>query len=136
MAWAKNTRVRNPPKMAASQSHALSQWVATAMLICLVAVGLYLFALGFFPMKTTLPGYASLADSPPRLDETVQGYVLKRRFGRLVLMVVDALSSSLFFGSNAKLDYTKQLIEQKKAYAFTSFAQAPTVTLPRIKVSI
>jgi len=48
-------------------------------------------------------------------------------------MVVDALSAPLFFGNSSAMNYSRGLIAAGTALPFIAQAQAPTVTLPRIK---
>ncbi|KAF9274682.1 major facilitator super transporter protein [Mortierella alpina] len=105
-------------------------------------VGLVMFAKGFFPYKVISTSFATLQDLPPLpvvppataqkgsdpgiLDHardqgqepTFESGSIKPRFGKVVLMLVDALRS---------------LIDDHKAIPFTALASAPTVTLPRLK---
>jgi len=46
---------------------------------------------------------------------------------------VDALSAPLFFGNSSAMNYSRGLIAAGAALPFIAQAQAPTVTLPRIK---
>jgi ethanolaminephosphotransferase len=55
------------------------------------------------------------------------------RFGRLVIMVVDALRSSYVYGNTTQMHYLRHLIDSGQAVAYVAHAHAPTVTLPRIK---
>ncbi|KAG0245423.1 major facilitator super transporter protein [Actinomortierella wolfii] len=86
-------------------------------------VGMLMFAKGFFPYKPISTSFASHNDLPALPlqsgDNTKDNSPpIPPRFGRLVLMLVDALRS---------------LIESNKALPFTALASAPTVTLPRLK---
>ncbi|KAF9915226.1 major facilitator super transporter protein [Lobosporangium transversale] len=83
-----------------------------------------MFAKGFFPYKAISTSFASLKDLPPpplmtstnKLQNEV--YSIRPQFGKVVLMLVDALRS---------------LINSHRAIPFTALASAPTVTLPRLK---
>ncbi|KAF9167680.1 major facilitator super transporter protein [Actinomortierella ambigua] len=87
-------------------------------------VGMLMFAKGFFPYKPISTTFASHNDLPnlplQRRGQDATGGTppIPPRFGRLVLMLVDALRS---------------LIDSNKALPFTALASAPTVTLPRLK---
>ncbi|KAG0226335.1 major facilitator super transporter protein [Mortierella sp. GBA43] len=83
-----------------------------------------MFAKGFFPYKAISTSFASLEDLPPLPSLTVPDPISKDhgeklpvgtvapRFGKVVLMLIDAL---------------------RRAIPFTALASAPTVTLPRLK---
>ncbi|KAF9430678.1 major facilitator super transporter protein, partial [Podila epigama] len=86
-------------------------------------VGLVMFAKGFFPYKSISTTFASMDDLPavPYQDsssETQDRAPIRPRYGKLVVMLVDALRS---------------LINNNQALPFTAIASAPTVTLPRLK---
>ncbi|KAJ1735751.1 major facilitator super transporter protein, partial [Coemansia biformis] len=114
---------------------------ALAALLLLELLGLGLFAKGFFPYKRNLPGFASWADQPADMgrpdlgaaDTGAQGPPVAAQYGRLVLMVVDALRNDFVFGDKSAMEYTRGLLRAGRARGFTAKAQAPTVTMPRIK---
>ncbi|KAG0211693.1 major facilitator super transporter protein [Mortierella sp. GBA30] len=58
---------------------------------------------------------------------------VKPRFGKMVLMLVDALRSDFLYGDDSDFAFMQSLIENNKAIPFTALASAPTVTLPRLK---
>ncbi|KAF9905265.1 major facilitator super transporter protein [Linnemannia zychae] len=105
-------------------------WILYGILLASLAcqlVGLVMFAKGFFPYKAISTTFASLDELPlepslaaPRSNgrESYQSTEVKPRFGKIVLMLVDAL---------------RRLIDDNKAIPFTALASAPTVTLPRLK---
>ncbi|KAL1915327.1 uncharacterized protein VTP21DRAFT_6785 [Calcarisporiella thermophila] len=104
-------------------------------LISLQFAGLTLFARGFFPYKTYVPGFASVDDTPP-LPNGVKpegGIGQEPIFGRMVFMLVDALRNDFVFGPDSGMLFVKNLIANNTALPFTAIASAPTVTLPRIK---
>ncbi|KAJ2162531.1 major facilitator super transporter protein [Coemansia sp. RSA 552] len=96
---------------------------ALALLLVLELAGLLLFAKGFFPYKKSIPGFAT---DTPRLDRAPQ-------YDRLVLMVIDALRNDFVFGNGSGMAYTQSLLRSGAAVGFTAKAEAPTVTMPRIK---
>lgn len=48
-------------------------------------------------------------------------------------MVIDAFRGSFLYGNETFMNFTKQLLTEKQSFGFIGKAQAPTVTLPRIK---
>ncbi|MBW0513396.1 hypothetical protein O181_053111 [Austropuccinia psidii MF-1] len=92
--------------------------------LILQAVGAGLFARGFFPVYKPPSGYGK----PPNLPQTPS-----EPFGKLVFVVIDALRSDFMFGNHSKMDFSQSLIRDGKALPYTALAQAPTVTLPRLK---
>ncbi|KAJ2169375.1 major facilitator super transporter protein [Coemansia sp. RSA 562] len=122
------------------------RWVyASALSVLLVVelVGLGLFAKGFFPYKKSIPGFAGREDQPMDIGRglnapaTAQhnnsGVSAEPQYDRLVLMVVDALRNDFVFGNESGMAYTQNLLRSGAALGFTAKAQAPTVTMPRIK---
>ncbi|KAF9322088.1 major facilitator super transporter protein [Podila horticola] len=89
-------------------------------------VGLVMFAKGFFPYKSISTTFATMDDLPvlpstgasPGASESKDNLSIRPRYGKVVLMLVDALRS---------------LIDTNQALPFTALASAPTVTLPRLK---
>ncbi|KAJ2614980.1 major facilitator super transporter protein [Coemansia sp. RSA 1365] len=124
--------------------------VGLAGLLAMELVGLGLFSKGFFPYKKSIPGFASPADRPvdmrrivqeaqtgsvdmARIEQEEEAQTATAQYGRLVLMVVDALRNDFVFGNESAMSYTQSLLRTGQAVGFTARAQAPTVTLPRIK---
>ena len=124
-------------------------------------VALYWFVEGYFPERIAVsppPAPATSADRDENLTANAAsasfefpplfrsrdddgglsgaGAAPAPRFGRLVIMVVDALRASFLFGNDTHFHYTRHLIESRQALAYVATAQAPTVTLPRIKVRV
>ncbi|KAF9996163.1 major facilitator super transporter protein [Entomortierella chlamydospora] len=97
-----------------------------------------MFAKGFFPYKAISTSFASLEDIPPlpffssygQPETEVQ---VRPIFGKVVLMLVDALRSDFLFGNESDFKFIQSLIDSNKAIPFTAIASAPTVTLPRLK---
>ncbi|ORY91724.1 alkaline-phosphatase-like protein [Leucosporidium creatinivorum] len=92
-------------------------------LLLVTLLGIALFARGFFPVKPLLPGFA---ESPP-------AFLDRPPFSRLVFILVDALRSDFAFGPESKMDFVHSIVDSGHALPFTAIAQAPTVTLPRLK---
>ncbi|OAQ25958.1 hypothetical protein K457DRAFT_116010 [Linnemannia elongata AG-77] len=117
-------------------------WILYGILLASLAcqlVGLVMFAKGFFPYKAISTTFASLEDLPLEPSLVVNGQdslkttTVKPRFGKIVLMLVDALRSDFLYGNESDFRLMQSLIDEHKAIPFTALASAPTVTLPRLK---
>ncbi|KAF9134444.1 major facilitator super transporter protein [Mortierella sp. 14UC] len=120
-------------------------WILYGILLASLAcqlVGLVMFAKGFFPYKAISTTFASLDELPlePSLaaplnngHDTHQPTKVKPRFGKIVLMLVDALRSDFLYSNESDFRLLQGLIDDHKAIPFTALASAPTVTLPRLK---
>ncbi|XP_070563098.1 GPI ethanolamine phosphate transferase 2-like [Ptychodera flava] len=118
--------------------------ISHSVFICLCLLieiaGMYIFFKGFFPVKTAIPGRATLADLPDEpidLDQQNQteNGSLKPAFGKLVIMLIDAMRADFVFGGKAgqHMPFTSGLISEGKTMSFLAKANPPTVTMPRIK---
>uniref|UniRef100_A0A8C6U0X7 Phosphatidylinositol glycan anchor biosynthesis class G n=1 Tax=Neogobius melanostomus TaxID=47308 RepID=A0A8C6U0X7_9GOBI len=107
---------------------------ACFILVCEV-LGVALFLRGFFPapVKSTLSSNSRLSELPP--EPRPNASLPPRLFGRVVLMLVDALREDFLFGPNGRsfMPYTRHLVERGSAHSYVAKARAPTVTMPRIK---
>ncbi|KYQ91329.1 transmembrane protein [Tieghemostelium lacteum] len=114
---------------------------STRTVMCLVSLvlvstqllGIFLFAQGFFPRKASLEGYNTFQNYQASCTENdVQ---VDPQYGKLVFMLVDAFRSNFLFSEDAKehMKFTRSLIDTGKAYSYIARANAPTVTLPRVK---
>ncbi|CAH1242969.1 PIGG [Branchiostoma lanceolatum] len=124
------------------------------LLACLVTqvLGVVIFLKGFIPIKNAVPGYATLLDLPPEPWENntadyknhsansedstdVPGPPLPPIFGRLVIMLVDAMRADFMYGDSGKnfMPYTRALVDSNSSVSFIAKAHPPTVTMPRIK---
>lgn len=56
-------------------------------------------------------------------------------FDTLVFVVIDALRADTVFNRSSNFPYIHVLLDSQQAYGVVARASAPTVTLPRIKVS-
>ncbi|CAG8491105.1 2409_t:CDS:10 [Acaulospora morrowiae] len=107
-------------------------WPVLIILLGAQFIGLGLFAKGFFPYKSILPGFAKV-DEFPQYPNGEEASPPEPLFDRLVFMLVDALRSDFIFGENSGMEFVKSLIGNRYAIPYTAIASAPTVTLPRIK---
>lgn len=90
-------------------------------------LGIAIFCIGFFPPRVPLEGIA---------QDDASDVKIKRTFGKTVIMVVDALRSEFLYGDDSMMNWTRGMISEQKAFPYIGRAQAPTVTLPRIKVGL
>ncbi|GAA6046359.1 hypothetical protein JCM3770_004881 [Rhodotorula araucariae] len=102
--------------------------------LLVAAVGLGSFAVGFFPVKPLLPGFSTAQSyAEPSHDRDTRGGPRSDAFSRLAFVVVDALRSDFAFGPASPMRFVSSLVESGHALPYTAVAQAPTVTLPRLK---
>lgn len=135
--------------------------VLTILAVVMQLTGLFLFVMGFFPVKPTLSGASGLESFyPPGFDSiddrnastTLPPHQLKSLyqqlsgvpplFDRLVLMVIDGLPAEFVLGKDGKppakgymeaMPYTQSLLAKGKAIGYHAKAAPPTVTMPRLK---
>jgi len=91
----------------------------------ILGAAILIFAKGFFPHKAVLPGLAGLPEDTAALDAAP--------FGRVILMVVDALRSDFVYSNASSFHFTQSLIRSGAAIPFTGHASPPTITMPRVK---
>ncbi|KAI8510033.1 hypothetical protein Bbelb_124610 [Branchiostoma belcheri] len=123
------------------------------LLVCLMTqvLGVVIFLKGFIPIKKAVPGHATLLDIPSEPWENntayknfsansedsfaVPGPPLSPIFGRLVIMLVDAMRADFMYGESGKtfMPYTRALVDSNSSVSFIAKAHPPTVTMPRIK---
>ena len=127
----------------------------TTLVICIALqlLALAAFLRGFFPIKASNIGRATLRDARFTLDPRCADSIkilpnpcyVPRVFGRMVFILIDALRSDFVLPSRdnaladenrdvAKMEILQNLIRRKSALGFVSRAHPPTVTMPRIKV--
>eukprot|EP01135_Chromosphaera_perkinsii_P009355 Nk52_evm31s1737 gene=Nk52_evmTU31s1737 len=113
------------------------------ILLCVQLIAVSIFARGFFPHKKAAEGFAtSTSNLPPPLWSSSVGKngrqgeeqqnAIPARFGRLVLVMIDALRYDFVF-ERESMKFVKKKIQKGEAFPFVSRAHAPTVTMPRIK---
>ncbi|CAM9276288.1 unnamed protein product [Lampetra planeri] len=115
--------------------------LASLCVLCAVAqlVGLALFLAGFFPVRHSLPGHADPDRLPPEPGASnVTGstpQALEPAFGRVVLVLVDALRADFLFGVHGatNMPYTHAQAHGGHALRYAARAHPPTVTMPRVK---
>ncbi|KAI1311058.1 major facilitator super transporter protein [Mortierella claussenii] len=129
----------------------MKPWILFSILLASLAcqlVGLVMFAKGFFPYKAISTTFSSMEDLPPLPsltnrasdlaedqpeEQEIQRTTVNPRFGKVVLMLVDALRSDFLYGNESDFTFMQSLIDTHRAVPFTALASAPTVTLPRLK---
>ncbi|KAG0026490.1 major facilitator super transporter protein [Podila clonocystis] len=79
-----------------------------------------------------LPVLPSTGTSPGTSGPEDNGSI-RPRYGKVVLMLVDALRSDFLYGNESDFIFVQSLIDTNQALPFTALASAPTVTLPRLK---
>jgi ethanolaminephosphotransferase len=130
--WLKNMGRRSQPGGIAWMGDVLVYLLAvlTAMMGVLVFVG------AFFPNKLDVRG-SSQSNIPDIMDE-VFGQSKSEGLGkhRILLMIVDALRSDFVYQNNSGFPFVMKKISKGEAFAYTTRAHAPTVTLPRLKAMI
>ena len=105
-------------------------------------MAMVLFLWGFIPIKEPIPG---LAQERQDIPIKVRSEWLKRKVGQVVLIVIDALRADFVispeimkFGNPdlPKIQRLHELVQDQNemVHAFVARANAPTVTMPRIKV--
>ena len=95
----------------------------------LVVLVYIIFLTGFFPLKPGDSESSSPEDLPPSWS---------RRVGRLVIIVIDALrldfvKDTASSGSEFRIKYLEELIQEQRATLVVTRVSPPTVTLPRLK---
>ncbi|SCU87006.1 LADA_0E01442g1_1 [Lachancea dasiensis] len=86
------------------------------------------FSAGFFPQKSVSKGDAWFTYRPDIHEQ------IEPRFGKLILVVVDALRSDYLFNAEmSQFSFVHELLNKGHAWGYTTYANPPTVTLPRLK---
>eukprot|EP01114_Cavostelium_apophysatum_P013209 TRINITY_DN3141_c0_g1_i1.p1 TRINITY_DN3141_c0_g1~~TRINITY_DN3141_c0_g1_i1.p1 ORF type:complete len:632 (+),score=53.61 TRINITY_DN3141_c0_g1_i1:66-1961(+) len=110
---------------------------AHILIILLACTSVLWFCLGFFPQRIALSSKATLDNLPP--DPLGNVTIPESPFGKLIVMVVDALRSDFIFpdfenvGSKSNFPFVRQLFQTNQIFPFIAKAHTPTVTLPRLK---
>ncbi|XP_057807156.1 GPI ethanolamine phosphate transferase 2 isoform X2 [Salvia miltiorrhiza] len=136
----------------------------TVSAVVIQMIGLYLFIVGFFPVKPSLSGMSGLESFyPPGVDSihldnnisTLPPEKLKSLYqelsgvpplyDRLILMVIDGLPAEFLLGKDGEpppkvfmeaMPYTQSLLASGLAIGFHAKAAPPTVTMPRLKAMV
>nr|XP_003422960.1 GPI ethanolamine phosphate transferase 2 isoform X1 [Loxodonta africana] len=110
---------------------------------CCVAIevlGVAIFLRGFFPApvrssSTTEHRAESPAPEPSAGASSNWTKLPPPLFGKVVIMLIDALRDDFVFGSKGVkfMPYVTYLVERGASHSFVAEAKPPTVTMPRIK---
>ncbi|RPB25398.1 alkaline phosphatase-like protein [Terfezia boudieri ATCC MYA-4762] len=103
------------------------QWLLIAATNLSLVVGIFTFAVGFFPYKPFLPGLSVFSE---------ESELVAAPFNKVVFMVIDALRADFVYSENSNFKFTQSLISSGAAFPFTAHANAPTITMPRIKAML
>uniref|UniRef100_A0A8B9RHK5 Phosphatidylinositol glycan anchor biosynthesis class G n=1 Tax=Astyanax mexicanus TaxID=7994 RepID=A0A8B9RHK5_ASTMX len=122
----------------------LSSSVFAAVCLLIELLGIALFLRGFFPVpiKSSLSTKSKLSDLPAEphagSSQPNSTKVPSPLFKRVVIVLIDALREDFVFGPNGKrfMPYTRHIVERGSSHSFIAKARPPTVTMPRIKVSL
>lgn len=87
------------------------------LLFCQI-VGLMLFLRGFFPLKKAIHGRATNDNLPPEptVDHEGTGYPLPPKFGRVVIVLIDALRADFVFSEQSKMPFTQEMIRHNRSF--------------------
>ncbi|CAK9169181.1 unnamed protein product [Ilex paraguariensis] len=136
----------------------------TVIAVFIQIIGLLLFVLGFFPVKSALSGVSGVESYRPPGCSSVQNqnvttpisHELHRSlyrelseipplFDRLILMVIDGLPAEFVLGKDGKpppkalveaMPFTQSLLAKGMAIGYHAKAASPTVTMPRLKAVV
>lgn len=109
--------------------------------ILLNVMSMYLFLVGFLPVRTVSTGFSTSQDIPSykTLSSRDDKSIYTQSIDKLVFIVVDALRDDFIpsvkqgFYDKITMPYVESLIKEGQALKFVSRCHSPTVTLPRIK---
>ena len=75
-----------------------------------------LFLRGFFPLKKAIQGRATNENLPPELSVEDTGHPLPPKFGRVVIMLIDALRADFVFSEQSKMPFTQEMIRRHRTF--------------------
>mgnify|MGYP005994269779 CR=1 FL=1 len=111
----------------------IMKWLIT-LGIALQVLGWFLFGSGFFPLKQPLPGISVVED---QREWNVGTQTSLQRYDRSVFIVIDAFRADFVYGDDSlnrnSMPFVQAMMRRNEALPLIGIAQAPTVTLPRIK---
>ncbi|XP_047955777.1 GPI ethanolamine phosphate transferase 2 [Salvia hispanica] len=138
--------------------------LVTVSAVLIQIIGLYLFIVGFFPVKPSLSGMSGFESFyPPAVNSihfdnnisTLPPGKLKSLYqelsgvsplyDRLILMVIDGLPAEFLLGKDGEpppkvfieaMPYTQSLLASGLAIGYHAKAAPPTVTMPRLKAMV
>ncbi|KAL1540788.1 GPI ethanolamine phosphate transferase 2 isoform X2 [Salvia divinorum] len=136
----------------------------TVSSVVIQIIGLYLFIVGFFPVKPSLSGMSGFesfyppADNSIHLDNNISTWPPEKLkslyqelsgvpplYDRLIFMVIDGLPAEFLLGKDGKpppkvfmeaMPYTQSLLASGLAIGYHAKAAPPTVTMPRLKAMV
>ena len=85
------------------------------LLFCQI-LGLVLFLRGFFPLKKAIQGMAAITDFPPEPSAERPGDPLSPKFGRLVIVLIDALRADFVFNNQSRMPFIQEIIRTNKSF--------------------
>ncbi|KAF8462061.1 alkaline-phosphatase-like protein [Kalaharituber pfeilii] len=103
------------------------QWLLIAATQLSLIIGIFTFAVGFFPYKPFLHGLSVFSK---------EAELVAAPFDKVIFMVIDALRSDFVYSDTSNFKFTQSLISSGAAFPFTAHATAPTITMPRIKAML
>eukprot|EP01018_Ginkgo_biloba_P024549 Gb_02601 [translate_table: standard] len=131
----------------------------TLLAVLMQSIGLFMFVIGFFPVKPALTGVSGVESYEPGCvtteNEEVHGIPPDRlrslyeeksglpiQFDRIIFMVIDGLPAEFVLGKGRfppsetmveAMPYTQSLLHNGRAFGYHAKAAPPTVTMPRLK---
>ena len=90
------------------------------LLLCQI-LGLILFLRGFFPLKKAIDGRATNENLPPEPSFEGKGDLLPPKFGRVVIMLIDALRADFVYSEQIRMPFTQELIRLNKSFRWIKF---------------
>lgn len=116
---------------------------APVLVVCILLelLGFAIFLRGFLVLKSSVPGHAVFKDQPSEPgDHGPRGPRPPAQYGRLVVVLIDALRSDFVFPDNKsnllKMQFLSKVAATGSSLSFQAKAHPPTVTMPRIKVHV
>lgn len=79
-------------------------------------LGLVLFLRGFFPLKKAIQGMAAITDLPPEPSAERPRDPLSPKFGRVVIVLIDALRADFVFNNQSRMPFTQEIIRTNKSF--------------------
>lgn len=109
-----------------------SRRIYLIFLLFIQCLAFSVFLLGFFPLKQTLFGHGMIKNF------TLNKHVIsqpKKQYDRAIIVLIDALRSDFIY-EREQMPFISRQIKEGIAASYIVKAHPPTVTLPRIKVSL
>ena len=79
-------------------------------------IGLSLFLRGFFPLKKSSKGRATHEQLPVEPSEEKSRSPPPSKFGRLIIMLIDALRADFVFNERSKMPFTQEMIRKNESF--------------------